>query len=141
MQLALAGVAHNPQTRKAGIEVEPGDTHDVVVVPEQRTTLIVPIRVERPLAGRDQILSPAVARRLCQCAVQVRHCISTESCRVRIGRAAAAARQALNRNPARSMDSSSGHDDWQQAGEAILPAQFDLSSTIDLDCWARNMTV
>jgi len=55
--------------------------------------------------------------------------------------AAAAARQALHRNPTGGMDRSSSDDDWQRTRETILPPHLNLSSTVDLDCWARNMAV
>jgi hypothetical protein len=39
------------------------------------------------------------------------------------------------------MDRSSDDDDWQRAREAVLPPNFDLSSTIDLDSRSRKMAV
>ena len=62
LELSLALVAHDPETRETGVDVEARHAHHVVVVPEHRRTLVVRIRVERRLAGGGDVLRPAVAR-------------------------------------------------------------------------------
>jgi hypothetical protein len=70
-ELALARVAYDPQSGEPGVHVELGDAHDVVVVPEQRRTLVHRVVKDGVLAGREQILRPAVIRRRGEAAVQV----------------------------------------------------------------------
>src|SRR3989475_6873995 len=62
-QLALALVAHDPQPSEPGVDVEPGDAHDVLVVPEQRRTLIHWGAEDSGLTGGKEALSPPVVNR------------------------------------------------------------------------------
>ena len=59
-EFALTLVADDPEPGEPGIDVELGDAHDVIVVPEQRRALIVRVVEERRLAGSEEVLGPAV---------------------------------------------------------------------------------
>jgi hypothetical protein len=64
-------VADDPQAGQPRVHREPGDAHDVVVVPEQRRSLAHRVVGDRVLAGREDVLRPAVVGSGGQPAVQV----------------------------------------------------------------------
>ena len=70
-ELALALVADDPQPGEPRVDVELGDAHDVVVVPEQRRALVHRVVEDGGLAGREQVLGPAVVGGGREAAVQV----------------------------------------------------------------------
>ncbi len=88
-ELALAPVADNPEPRQPGVNVEPGDAHHVVVVPDQRRPLVHRVVEDGMLAGREEVFGPAVIRRRDQPAVQVHDCVTGQCGRVLVVRAAA----------------------------------------------------
>jgi hypothetical protein len=59
-EVALPVVAHGPEPREPGVDVELGDPHDVVVVPEERGALVHRVVEDGGLAGREEVLGPAV---------------------------------------------------------------------------------
>ena len=71
LELALALVTHDPEPREPGVDVELGDAHDVVVVPEQRRPLVHRVVEDGGLARGEEVLGPAVVRGGREAAVQV----------------------------------------------------------------------
>ena len=85
-ELALALVADDPQPREPGVDVELGDAHDVVVVPEQRRALVHRVVEDGVWPGSEEVLGPAVVRGGREPAVQVHDGVA-RSARPRCGRA------------------------------------------------------
>jgi hypothetical protein len=59
-ELALAVIAHDPEPREPDVDVELGDPHDVVVVPEQCRPLVHRVVGQGGLARGEEVLGPAV---------------------------------------------------------------------------------
>jgi len=59
-KLAFAPITDDPKARKSRVDIELGDAHDMVVVPEQRRALVHRVVEDRGLSGREEILGPAV---------------------------------------------------------------------------------
>ena len=97
-ELAFTLVADDPHAGQARIDVVLGDAHDVVVVPEQRGPLVVRVVEDGGLAGRHQVLSPAVIDRGGQSAVQVYDREAGQGGRHLVGRASTEAGEALDRH-------------------------------------------
>ncbi len=95
-QLALALVPHDPQPGEPGVDVEPGDAHDVVVVPEQRGTLVHWVVKEGGLAAGEEVLRPAVVNGRGQAAVQVYDRVAGQPCRVPVWGSTAESGDALH---------------------------------------------
>src|SRR5439155_18426953 len=132
-ELALAVVAHDPETREAGVDLEAGHAHHVVVVPEHRRALTVRIQVERALPRGGEVFGPAIARRVRDRAMKVDDRESGERSRGRIDLAPAAPRQALHRNTIHACAWCDGDDDRQGARERVIPPHLELNTTPNLD--------
>src|SRR4029077_215618 len=110
-QLALWLVAHDPQPGEPGVDVEPGDAHDVVVVPEQRRTLIHWIVEDCGLTGGEEVLRPAVVNGRGQATVQVHDRLAGQRCRVPVCGSTAESGDALDRHSLRvCVRRGSGHN-------------------------------
>jgi hypothetical protein len=59
-EVALPVVAHDPESREPRVDVELGDAHDVVVVPEERRALFHWVVEDGGLARGEDVLGPAV---------------------------------------------------------------------------------
>jgi len=60
VQRILLAVADHPQAGQSGIDVEAGDAHRVIVVPEQTCPLIVGISGGHRLSAQEAVFGPAV---------------------------------------------------------------------------------
>jgi hypothetical protein len=98
-ELTLALVADDPQAGQSRVHRQPGHPHDVVVVPQQRRPLDHRVVADRVLAGGEDVLGPPVGRGGGHRAVQMHDRIAGQRRGVRVGGAAAQARQALDGNP------------------------------------------
>ena len=141
LELSLALVSHDPETRETRVDVEARHAHHVVVVPEHRGALLVRIHVEHRLARRGDVLRPAVARGGGHAAMEVDDRVPRQRRGGRVGRAAAAARQALGRHAVDRVLGRDRDDDGQRAREAVLPEHLEADAAAHLDRRAGHGSV
>jgi hypothetical protein len=141
-ELALALVADNPQPRQPSVDAEPSDAHHVVVVPQQCRPLAHRVVKDGILAGRGQVLGPAVIRRRGEPAVQMHDRVTGQRRRVPVRGAAAQARDTLHRHAAGiGRLRSSRHDNRQRAVRLVAPGHRDRLAGLGLDRRARDRPV
>src|SRR5207253_1644239 len=95
-ELALLLVADDPEPGEPRVDVELGDAHDVIVVPEERRALVHRVVEDGGLAGGEQVLGPAVVGGWRETAVQVHHRVAGQPGCVAVRLAAAQAGKALH---------------------------------------------
>ena len=106
----------------------------MVVVPEQRRTLVHGVVKDRWLAGSKQVLSPPVKRCRGETTVQMHHRVAGKRARTWVGRAAAQARQALHRDVVTvGVLGSNRLYHRQRAFEFVAPLDHDRFSALGLD--------
>jgi len=141
-ELALARVPHDPQPCQSGVDLEPGHAHHVVVVPEQRRALVHRVLEERSLAGSAEVFGPAIGGRRGETSVEMDDGMAGERGRVRVGRTAAQAWDALHGDPVwTGAEGSPGHDDRKLAPELVAPLDRDGLAALGLDRRAREAPV
>ena len=113
-----------------------GDPHHVVVVPEQRRALVHRIVADGFLAGREEVLRPAVVGRRRQAAVEVHDGMPAERGHVVVGAAAAEAGMALHRH-AVGVGRGRGdrHRKRERALQLVYPLDRDGPAALGLDRW------
>ena len=141
-EVALPVVTHDPESREPGVDVELGDAHDVVVVPEQRRPLVHRVAAERGLTRGEEVLGPAVLRGGCETAVQVDDRVPGQSGRVFVRRTTAQARKALYGHTV-GVDRLRGDSDGDGEGPLQLVAPFDRDRLpafgLDRGAWNRPL--
>ena len=91
VQRGFLGIADEVQPGQTGIDVEAGDAHGMVVIPQQGRLLVVGVVARGDLAGQRGVLGPAIAYGSRATAMQMHHRPGLKTCHGRIGRPAAAA--------------------------------------------------
>src|SRR6266478_3249164 len=133
-QLALGLVAHDPQPGEPSVDVEPGDTHDVVVVPEQRRTLIHWVVEDGGLTRGEEVLRPAVVNSRGQATMQVHDRVAGQRCSVPVCGPTAESGEALYRHASRvCVRWGPGHHQRERALELVAPLDGDGVSPLGLD--------
>src|SRR5260370_12116649 len=133
-QLALGLVAHDPQPGEPSVDVEPGDAHDVVVIPEQRRTLIHWVVEDGGLTRGEEVLRPAVVNGRVQATMQVHDRVAGQRFRVPVCGSTAESGDALYRHALRvCVRWGPGHHERERALELVSPLDGDRVSPLCLD--------
>ena len=141
-ELALPVVAHDPEPRESRVDVELGDAHDVVVVPEQRRALVHRVVEDGGLAGSEKVLGPAVGGGWRETAVQVHDRVAGQAGCVAVRLAAAQAGKALHGYAVR-VGRPRRHrvDDGERALQLVPPLDRYRLPALGLDRRARNRSL
>ena len=111
----------------------------MVVVPEQRRTLIHWVVEDRGLTGGKEVLSPPVVNGWGQATMQVHDRVAGQRCCVPVCGSTAESGHALHRNASRvCVRWGTGHHERVGALELVSPLHGDRVSPLGLDCRAGD---
>ena len=142
LEIAFPFVMDDPEAREPRVDVELGDAHDVVVVPEERRALVHRVAEDGGLAGGEQVLGPAVVGGRRETAVQVHDSVAAQAGCVAVRLPAAQAGRALHGYAVRvGRPRRRRVDDGERALQLVPPLDRYRLPALGFDRRARNRSL